>query len=67
MRNKVINLGNIYCYSEYIVLNSIQLLGACLLSSFFDQMQYFMLSPMSKLSSVFCVSMLVGLLNWNIP
>lgn len=42
-QNKVINLGggDSYCNTEYIVLNLIQLLSACLKSRYVDQMQYF--------------------------
>lgn len=50
-QNKVINLGKCYCNTEYIVLNLLQLLSACLQSRYFDQMQYFMLS-IENLSSV---------------
>lgn len=49
-QNKVINTMRCYCIVEYIVLNLIQLLSACLQSRCVDQMQYFMLS--SELSSV---------------
>lgn len=51
-QNKVINFGKCYCNTEYIVLNSIQLLSACLQSRYVDQMQYFMLSSIYNLSSV---------------
>lgn len=51
-QNKVINLGNCYCNTEYIVLNLIRLLSACLQSRYVDQMQYFMLSSIYNLSSV---------------
>lgn len=53
-QNKVINFVKCYCNTEYVVLNSIQLLSTCLQSRYVDQMQYFMLSPSYDLS---CVSL----------
>lgn len=51
-QNKVL-LGKCYCNTEYIVLNLIQLLSACLWSRYLDPMQYFMLSSIYNLSNVY--------------